>query len=146
MYESEEAIFRRNSKLGNWLKMVISMFPKTLTEGSIILKPNRSYRIYIKQNESIVLNDWLQPFLHSRFKFLVNPDVKFNSDMMKEIQKLLTTRRDEQMIAAIRKLKESRTEKLANDVIKISELMNDIQKNVAKLQCDLYSLKQRANL
>jgi predicted permease len=145
MFESEEAIFRRTSRMGNWLKMVISMFPKTLPEGSIILKPNRSYRIYIKQNESIVLNDWLQPFLHSRFKF-VNPDVKFNPEMMKEIQKLLTTRKEENAIAAIRKLKESRTEKLANDVIKISELMNDIQKNVARLQSDVYGLKQRVNL
>lgn len=121
------------------------MFPKTLPEGSIILKPNRSYRIYIKQNESIVLNDWLQPFLNARMKFL-NPDVKFNPETMKEIQKLLTTRREEQTIAAIRKLKESRTEKLANDVIKISELMYDIQKNVAKLQSDLYNLSRRANL
>lgn len=145
MYESEEAIFKRTSRMGNWLKMVISMFPKTLPEGSIILKPNRSYRIYIKQSESIVLNDWLQPFLHSHLKCL-NPDVKFNPDIMKEVQMLLTTRREEKTIAAIRKLKENRTEKLANDVIKISEMMYDIQKNVAKLQSDLYSLKQRANL
>lgn len=145
MYESEEAIFKRKSKLGNWLKMVISMFPKTLPEGSIILKPNRSHRIYIKQSESIVLNDWLQPFLLARLKFL-NPDVKFNSDIMKEIQKLLARRREEKTISAVRKLKESRNEKLANDVIKISELMYDIQKNVVKLQSDLYSLKQRANL
>jgi hypothetical protein len=65
---------------------------------------------------------------------------------MKEIQMLLTRRREELTIQAVRKLKESRTEKLANDVMKISELMFDIQKNVAKLQSDLYSLKQRANL
>lgn len=120
MNESEEAIFQRTSRMGNWLKEVISMFPKTLPEGNITVKPNRSYRIYVKQNETIILNDWL----HSRLKFL-KPDVKFNVDIMKEIQALLATRREEQTVSAIRKLKESRTEKLANDVLKISELISD---------------------
>lgn len=141
MHESEEAIFMRTSKIGNWLKEVISMFPKTLPEGVVTVKPNRSYRIYIRLNEPIILNDWL----HSRLKFL-KPDVKFNTDIMKEIQKLLSTRREEQTISAVRKLKESRQEKLANDIIKISELMNDIQRNVTKLQSDVYNLTKRANL
>lgn len=141
MHDSEDAIFKRNSRMGNWLKMVISMFPKTLPEGNITVKPNRSYRIFVKQNEAIILNDWL----HNRLKFL-KPDVKFSTDIMKEIQKLLTARREEQTVTAVRKLKESRTEKLANDIIKISELITGIQMNVTKLQSDLYSLKQRANL
>lgn len=141
MHDSEEAIFRRNSRMGNWLKMVISMFPKTLPDGNISVKPNRSYRIYTKQNEPIILNDWLP----NRLKFL-KPDVKFNADIMKEIQKLLIARREEQTVTSVRKLKESRNEKLANDIIKISELISDIQINVTKLQSDLYSLKKRANL
>lgn len=117
------------------------MFPKTLPEGNITIKPNRSGRIYVKQNDTIILNDWL----HSRLKFL-KPDVKFNEDIMKELQILLTARREEQTITAIRKLKESRTEKLAHDVMKISELINDIQKNVTRLQSDVYNLSRRANL
>lgn len=141
MYDSEAAIFRRNSRMGNWLKMVISMFPKTLPEGNICVKPNRSYRIYTKQNEPIISNDWL----HNRLKFL-KPDVKFNSDIMKEIQKLLIARREEQTVTSVRKLKESRNEKLANDIIKISEMLSDIQINVTKLQSDVYSLKKRSNL
>lgn len=55
MYELEESIFKRKSKMGNWMKMIISMFPKTLPEGYIQIKPNRSYRIFIKQNEPIVI-------------------------------------------------------------------------------------------
>lgn len=141
MHDSEKAIYKRHSNLGNWLKTVISMFPKTLPDGNVMVKPNRSYRIYIKQNEPIVLNDWL----HSRLKFL-KPDVKFNTDIMQEIQKLLTVRREEQTVTAVRRLKESRTEKLANDIIKISEMINSIQTNVTQLQSDLYSLKKRANL
>lgn len=105
------------------------------------MKPNRSYRIYVKQNEPIILNDWL----HKRLKFL-KPDVKFNADIMKEIQKILATRREEQTIVAVRKLKENRNEKLANDIIKISELINSIQMNVTKLQADVYSLQKRSNL
>lgn len=141
MHQSEEAIFRRHSKMGNWLKTVISMFPKTLPEGNIMVKPNRSYRIFIRQNDAIILNDWL----HNRLKFL-KPEVKFNPEIMKEIQKLLVTRREEQQLTAIRKLKESRNEKLANDVLKISELISSIQINVTKLQSDLHNLSKRANL
>lgn len=141
MFESEEAIFKRTSRLGNWLKMVISMFPKTLPEGNITVKPNRSFRIYVKQSETIILNDWL----HSRLKFL-KPDVKFNTEIMREIQTLLATRREEQAVTAIRKLKENRNEKLANDVIKISELLSDIQRNITKLQSDVYNLSRRVNL
>lgn len=141
MHDSEKAIFKRISRIGNWLKTVISMFPKTLPEGNVMVKPNRSYRIYVKQNEPIILNDWL----HNRLKFL-KPDVKFNSDIMKEIQKILITRREEQTIVAVRKLKENRNEKLANDIIKISELINSIHINVTKLQADVYSLQKRANL
>lgn len=127
--------------MGNWLKMVISMFPKAIPDCCITIKPNRSYRMYIKQNEPIILNDWL----HNRLKFL-KPDVKFSSDIMKEIQKLLTTRREEQTTWAVRKLKESRTEKLSNDIMKISDMINSIQINVTKLQADVYNLSKRANL
>lgn len=141
MHECEESIFKRNSKMGNWLKMVISMFPKTIPEGYVTIKPNRSHRIYVKQNEPIILNDWL----HSRLKFL-KPDVKFNADIMKEIQKLLTTRREERTMWSVRVLKENRNEKLANDIIKISELLKSIQINVTQLQSDVYNLSKRANL
>lgn len=141
MHESEDAIFKRNSRMGNWLKMVSSLFPKTLPEGNIMVKPNRSYRIYVKQNEPIILNDWLP----NQLKFL-KPEVKFNTEIMKEIQTLLLTKREEKEITALRKLKESRNEKLANDIIRISELLNDIQVNVTKLQSDVYGLKKRANL
>lgn len=141
MHDCEESIFKRKSRMGNWLKMVISMFPKAIPDGCITIKPNQSYRMYIKQNEPIILNDWL----HSRLKFL-KPDVKFSSDIMKEIQKLLTTRREEQTTWAVRKLKESRTEKLSNDIMKISDLITSIQINVTKLQADVYNLSKRANL
>jgi hypothetical protein len=138
MFDSEEAIFKRTSRMGNWLKSVISMFPKT---EYVLIKPNQGNRIFLKQNERLVLNEWLP----NRFKFL-KPDLKFNADIMKEIKKLLTARREEQKLNAIRKLKESRTEKLANDVLKISELINGIQINMTKLQADLYNLSKRANL
>lgn len=40
MYDSEEAIFKRKSRIGNWLKTVISMFPKTLPEGNVMVRYN----------------------------------------------------------------------------------------------------------
>lgn len=139
MQASEAAIFRRNSRIGNWLKMVISLFPKSLPEGNITVKPNRSSRIYMKQNEPIILNDWL----HNRFKFLKS-DVTINDDIMKEVQDTLVKRREEKMLRGVRLIKENRYTKLANDVIKISESINNIQMNVSKLQSDLYSMSKRA--
>lgn len=141
MYESEEAIFRRNSKIGNWLKMVISMFPKTIPEGYVMVKPNRSYRVLVKQNDAIVLNEWLP----DKLKFM-KQDVKFNPEILQEIQNLLKSRREDQKISELRRLKESRNEKLANDIINVSELMSDIQRNIAKIQSDIYNIQKRVNL
>ncbi|KAJ6635134.1 Transient receptor potential cation channel protein painless [Pseudolycoriella hygida] len=141
MQASEEAIFKRNSKIGDWLKMVISLFPRSLPEGSVTIRPNRSYRIFIKQNEPIILNDWL----HTRFKFLQS-DVTINYEIMKEVHDILTKRREEKYLSGIRLLKENRNTKLSNDVIKISELVHSIQLNVTKLQADLYSISKRVTL
>lgn len=138
MQASEEAIFKRNSKIGSWLKTVISIFPRSLPEGNIMVKPNRSYRIFIKQNEPIILNDWL----YSRFKFLKS-DVTINEEIMKEIHEILVKRREAKILNGVRLLKENRYTKLANDVIKISELVHNIQMNVTKLQADLYSISRR---
>lgn len=118
---------------------MISIFPKSLPEDNIMVKPNRSYKIYIKQNEPIILNDWL----HNRFKFLKS-DVTINHDIMKEIHDILVRRREEKTLKGVRLLKENRYTKLANDVIKISELVNNIQINVTKLQADLYSISRGA--
>lgn len=141
MYETEEAIFKRNSRLGDWLKMVISMFPKTLPDGKILIRPNESYKVYVNQTESIVLNDWIP----SRLK-LLRPKVKFSPEIVRDIQSLLIKRREEGIIFNARRLKESRNEKLANDIIKMNELISDIQANVTKLQSDIYQLRKRANL
>lgn len=78
MHESEHAIFKRKSRVGNWLKMVISMFPKTIPEGFIIVKPNLNLTICVKQKDKIILNEWLP----ERLKFL-KQDVKFNPEIMK---------------------------------------------------------------
>ncbi|XP_037041255.1 transient receptor potential cation channel protein painless-like [Bradysia coprophila] len=137
MQASEEAIFKRNSRVGDWLKSVISLLPKSLPEGSIMLKPNRSYRIYIKQNGPIILNDWL----HNRFKFFKS-DVTINYDIMKEIHEVLIRRREEKALSGIRLLKENRYTKLSNDVMKIGELVHNIQMNVIKLQAELYSIRK----
>lgn len=139
MQAHEEAIFKRNSRFGNWLKTVISLFPRCLPDGSVILKPNRNNQIYIKQNEPILLNDWL----HNRFKFL-KPDPTINHDIMKEFHEILVKRQEEKTLQGIRSLKENRYTKLANDVIKISELVNSIQLNVIKLQADLYKMSRKS--
>jgi hypothetical protein len=143
MYESEEAIFRRHSRIGNWLKMVISMFPKTIPEGFIVVKPNRSLRVLIASNKGnpITLNEWLP----NKLGFL-KQDVQFNIDILQEIYNLLKTRREDQKISELRRLKESRNEKLANDIINVGVLISDIQRNIMNIQADIYAIKGRVNL
>lgn len=141
MHESEEAVFKRNSRIGDWCKKIISMFPKTIPDGVITFKPNRSSHLFVRQTEPIILNDWLPHGM----KFLKN-NVKINSEIIQDIRKLLAKKREERIVNAVRKLKESRNEKLANDIIKINEMISDIQQNVVKLQSDLYSIKKRVNL
>jgi Ion transport protein len=141
MQESEEAVFKRHSRMGDYLKMIISIFPKTIPDGEIAIKPNRSNRIFVKQLEPIILNEWLP----TQFRFLKKHQ-KINPEIIQDIRKLLKKKREERTINAIRKLKESRNEKLGNDIIKINEMIGDIQQNITKLQSDLYSIKKRINL
>jgi hypothetical protein len=141
MHETEETVFKRNSKFGDFFKRLVSIFPNTIPDGEVLIKPNRSSRIFVRQLEPVVLNQWLP----NHFQFL-KKHVKFNSEIIHGINKLLSQKREERTINALRKLKENRNEKLANDVIKISEMINDIQQNIVKLQSDMYNLKKRVNL
>jgi len=141
MQETEEAVFKRNSYMGDYFKKVISMFPNTIPEGSITIMPNRSCHIFVRQTEPIVLNEWVP----SNLSFL-KKNVKINEEIIQDIRNLLARKREERTVNAIRKLKENRNEKLANDIIKINEMISDIQTNIIKLQSDVYSLKKRVNL
>ncbi|CAG9799622.1 unnamed protein product [Chironomus riparius] len=141
MQETEEAVFKRNSYMGDYLKKVISMFPNTVPDGSILIKPNRSRHIFVNETEQINLNEWAP----SPLSFL-KKNVKINEEIVHDILKLLEKKREERTVNAIRKLKENRNEKLANDIIKINEMLSDIQTNIIKLQSDVYSLKKRVNL
>jgi hypothetical protein len=143
MEECESAVFKRNSHTGDFLKKVISIFPRTLPEGIIKIRPNvqSSPRAYIRENESIILNEWLPHSLKSLKKV-----VKFNPETVYDLRKLLKRRYEERTINAVRKLKENRNEKLANDLIKINEMISDIQQNIQRLQSDVFDLKRRANL
>jgi hypothetical protein len=142
MQETEEAVFKRNSYMGDYLKKVISMFPNTIPDGSILIKPNRSLHIFVKQTERVTLNEWVP----RQLSFLRKKNVKINEEIVHDIRKLLEKKREKRTINAVRKLKENRNEKLANDIIKINEMISDIQTNIIKLQSDVYSLKKRVNL
>lgn len=141
MHDSEHAIFKRKSRVGYWLRTVISMFPKTVPEGFIIVKPNLNLTICVKQKDKIILNDWMP----QRLNFL-KQDVTFNAEIMKDIQILLKSQRENQKLSDLRRLKDSRNEKLANDIINLTEMMGDIQRNIARLQSDLYTIQKRINL
>ncbi|KAG5679189.1 hypothetical protein PVAND_008777 [Polypedilum vanderplanki] len=141
MQESEETVFKRSSRMGDWFKKVISMFPKTIPDGIVTIKINRSNQIFVRQTEPIILNDWLP----NTFKFL-KKNVKINAEIVQDIRKLLAKKREEKTINAVRKLKENRNEKLANDIIKINEMMSDIQQNILRLQSDLSGIKKRINM
>ena len=143
MEESESAIFKRNSEIGDFFRKVVSIFPRTIPDGVVTIKPNvkSNLRVYVRQNEAILLNEWLPNSLKSLKKA-----VKFNPEIVHDLRNLLKRRYEEKTINAVRKLKENRNEKLANDLIKINEMISDIQQNMLRLQADMFDLKKRANL
>lgn len=144
MEDSEEAVFKRNSRMGDYFKMIISLFPKTIPNGILAIRPNSGTRVYVEKdnlNDAIILNEWLP----KSFEFL-KKNVKLNPETVQDIQKLLARKREERIVNAVRKLKENRNEKLANDLIKINEMISDIQRNIKNLQSDVYDLKKRSSL
>lgn len=144
MEETEAAVFKRNSHTGDFFKKVISIFPRTIpSDGIVSIKPNvrSNLRVYVRQNEAILLNEWLPNSLNSLKKA-----VTFNPEIVQDLRKLLKHRFEKRTLTAARKLKENRNEKLANDLIKINEMIGNIQQNIQQLQCDVFDLKKRANL
>lgn len=129
MHESEEAIFKRTSRTGDWLKKVVSMFPKTLPGGKIMIKPNRSNRVFNMHTEPIILND----FLPRHFQFLKKA-VKLNHEVIVELQKLLVNRHEEQRLADVRRLKDNRNRKLTNDIIEMRKVITEIHEQLIKLR------------
>lgn len=124
MCDDEESIFRRNSKMGNWLKMVISLFPNTIPDGYVVVTPiNRS--LYVNNRNPIILTEWLP----NQFEFL-KENAKLNQDILVDIQNLLKTRDEELRIAEHRRIKKARNEKLANDIINMNEMISEIQKHI----------------
>lgn len=140
MYDSEKSIFKRNSRIGNWLKMVISMFPKTIPGKYIVIKIQRSLRVFISEDETILLNKWFPRCLN-----FLKKAAKLNPEIVNEILIILKKRSEDQKIAELRKLKESRIEKLANDMEDVNEFMSTMQKNFIKMQNELTSMKLRTN-
>lgn len=126
MCENEDSIFRRSSRMGNWLKMVISLFPTTIPDGHVVVEPE-SCTILVNNKDPVTVNEWLPNSL----KFLKH-DAYFNEDILQEMQNLLKTRRKEQRIAELRRLKECRNEKLANDIISMNEMIIEMKKMLNK--------------
>jgi len=127
VHELEEKIFKQNSKVGEWLKRVISLFPDTLSEGSVSIRPNGGYRVIRKKEVPIVHNEWIpRQFVQLN---CVKVDMKFKADVIEGIQALLAERQEQQHRESLEMLREKRNQKLANDIAKIYKILNEMQSN-----------------
>ncbi|XP_070504993.1 transient receptor potential cation channel protein painless-like [Chironomus tepperi] len=109
MHDSEASIFHgflggRLHKIGVFLKKFISMFPNFIENGEIYLRPNADS----------------------------DPQLKLNQEIIDEMCTLLLKTQEERATDRKRKLKESNYEKLSCDIIRMNEVINNIQKSVIK--------------
>lgn len=133
MYESEKATFSCYSLMGHWLKKLISLFPKTIPDGCIILRPNKSLDVYIRPNEKINFNKWFRKSCQCLPKSLINPrcdcrrsDVEFCSEILEEIKNMLIRRAENKKKTEIQTLESSRNRKLLNDLIHMNATLENI--------------------
>ncbi|CAG9806961.1 unnamed protein product [Chironomus riparius] len=128
MEQSEESVFQKNSRFGQKLKSIISLFPKTISDGCITIKPNKGRYVLVK-NRKICSNDWIPNYMSCLKRY-----VKMNEEIIQDMRIHILNKREEQAKNVIRSLKENRYEKMANDIVKLSEIMNKIQSRIDQLQ------------
>lgn len=136
MEESEEAIFKRNSRASKYFKEIISLFPKTIQNGSIKIMPNGGNRVMIGNDHSIVYNEWLPNSLDA-----LKTQFKFDSEIVQDLKNLFVKRREEQIISNARRLKENRIEKLSMDLMENNKMMIELQQKIIELQLTINELK-----
>ena len=126
----ERIIFNRNSRMkssvGPWLRSFISLFPATIPNGKIIVRPSRNNEILtFKANQMMTTirsaNVELEAITNRSFrKITINDQLlarlqkysKMSSSIMKKIRSVLTTREEN-------KTKESYERKLRDDIVSI---------------------------
>jgi len=128
MEQSEESVFQKNSRFGRKLKSIISLFPKTLSDGCITIKPNKGRYVLVK-NRKICSNDWLPNCLSCLKRY-----VKMNEEIIQDMRIHILNKREETATSVIRSLKENRYEKMAYDIVKLSEMINKMQVKIDQLQ------------
>lgn len=130
MLDNEEATFQRKSKVGNWLKMVISLFPLVIPDGYVVVNRKNGH-VLVNNKNPISVNEWLPNYLRF-FKY----DATFSPESLLEIENLLKTKRKEERKAQLRRHKECRNKKLTNDIISMNEMILEIKKNIANSKND----------
>ncbi|KAG5666659.1 hypothetical protein PVAND_014674 [Polypedilum vanderplanki] len=127
MHESEASVFRRNSKFGNWLRTVISLFPENVPNGKIFI---RNYnRIFISDFETIKVNAWMPKWMS-----FMKKDAKLNEEILQDIHILLLKKKEKKTNAELARLKEVNDKKFKNELQQLHEMMRNIQKNMNELR------------
>lgn len=128
MEQSEESVFQKSSRFGQRLKSIISLFPNTISDGCITIKPNKGCYVLVR-NKKICSNDWLPNYLSCLKRY-----VKMNEEIIQDMRVHILKKREQREINLIRSLKENRYEKMANDIVRLGEIIIEMQTKIDKLQ------------
>lgn len=132
----EKIIFNRNSRMksqvGPWLRRFISLFPATIPNGKIIIRPSRNNEILTfrpnQSNKSLQSNLELQTISNRSFrKVTINEHFlarlqkysKMSNSIMKQVRNILASKEDQ-------KVQEESDKKLREDIANM-KLQMDIQ-------------------
>ncbi|XP_070504989.1 transient receptor potential cation channel protein painless-like [Chironomus tepperi] len=121
MEQSEESVFQKNSRIGRKLKSIISLFPKTISDGCMTIKPNKG-RYVLVRNRKICSNDFLPNYLSCLKRY-----VKIDEEIIQDMRIHILNKREERTLNVMRSLKENRYEKMANDIVKLSEMITNLK-------------------
>jgi len=108
----QEQLYNGTKRINNMLHHAESLFPDTLEDGKICLKPNQTYETLTSEGKAL-RNNWLQNIL-----CYFDRHMTMDSEILRNMRTLLVKKRED---LVIKDYKERRFEKMVNDVLKLNE-------------------------
>lgn len=114
----QEKLSNGSTRMNSLMYHAVSLFPDTLRDGKIVLKPIKTRRALTTDGEPIK-NNWLQNILCFFDRHMI-----IDSEILRNMRTLLVKKREDLII---KDYKERRFEKMVNDVLKLNEQKKNIK-------------------
>ncbi|XP_070504994.1 transient receptor potential cation channel protein painless-like [Chironomus tepperi] len=130
MYRHEKNAFWVTPTLSGFMQHVTLLFPETISNGIIFLKPNKDRDTYTTSDcKTPIRNEWLPDILCYFGKHM-----RMDTEIIQDMCTLLVKKREEQNEKIDENCKEKRSEKMAYDIIKINEQLVDQKKLMNEIE------------